>query len=113
MPLLFSAVFSRALDYDTAFNNLSNPRVFTDFQLFALRWLICFCIALSFDQRSLAFYTEFFVAVNKFKNIFCLLTSSRIRRPFPLRCTCKVFFSTGARDYSTLFFALANFFANG
>jgi hypothetical protein len=35
MPLLFSAVFSRALNYDTVFNNLSNPRVFTDFQLLA------------------------------------------------------------------------------
>jgi hypothetical protein len=78
MPLLPSAVSSRALNYDTVFNNLSNPRVFTDFQLAALRLLVCFSTALSFDQRSLVFYTEFFGVVNKFKKYFLFAAVFRI-----------------------------------
>jgi len=77
MPLLFSAVFSRALNYDTVLKDLSNSRVFTDFELRC----VCCCIRVAvFVQRSLKFYNEFFVAVNKFKKYFYLLTTGRILR---------------------------------
>jgi hypothetical protein len=65
-----SAVFSRALNYDTVFKDLSNLRVFA---VLNRLHLACCRLLFSFIQRSLRFYTEFFLTGNNFKNIFCLL----------------------------------------
>jgi hypothetical protein len=90
MPLLFSAVSSRALNYDTVFKDLSNPRVFTDFE--PLAFACCIRVAVCV-QRSLRFYTEFFVAVNKLKNIFYLLATRRILWLSALRFNLKSCFA--------------------
>jgi hypothetical protein len=48
MPLLFSAVSSRALNYDTVLKDLSNPRVFTDFN--RLSFACCERVAVLFSE---------------------------------------------------------------
>ena len=100
MPLLFSAVSSRALNYDTVLKDLSNPRVFTDLNCAAFACLRTRCC---FIQRSLRFYTEFFVTVNKFKIIFYLLSAARILEPLRWLTSSRAVLLNGVRDYSTLF----------
>ena len=106
MPLLFSTVSSRALNYDTALKDLSNPRVFTELQLRCICLLRMRCC---FVQRSLRFYTEFFGAVNKFKKILFAGSHSILVASSSSNNLKAVLFNR-AKDYSTVFDPCSNFF---
>jgi hypothetical protein len=109
MPLLFSAVFSRALNYDTVLKDLSNSRVFTDFELRC----VCCCIRVAvLFSEALDSITNFSSQSTNSKNIFICWPPEESCGSLPGASTMKVVLFSRASDYSTLFKLSAKFFTS-